>query len=284
MKLLIAIPIHEAAAKHTEGLVDALSALVLPSATVAIDVNNSSIEFYEQVQRLLSHRLKHLNPMIHYEPRDPELDEEESKLHLVFRPGSGRGKMIEGGGLKAYRITQARERLRRLAIDIGADYIYWCDADMLPPPDTVVELLRADKQYIAARCHVRQSVPPTVSAWSYVSPNIYNDGGRITISSRVPNHLPKGQRVLGGSLPLGNLMGSIVYWHGDDNSPVVEVDGVGMAATLVHEEVFSAIDFDTSHRLADDAQYALKAKESGFSVWLHPGVYVPHIDEDGTIY
>jgi GT2 family glycosyltransferase len=282
---MVGVPIHEAAACHLEQLVDALGELVLPSSTVlAIDVNNSSPLFYEQVQRMVAHRLSHLSPMIHYEPTAPDEVGEEEELHLVFRPGSGHGAMVEGGGVKARRITEARERLRGLALSLGVDYIYWCDSDMVPPADTLSELLATGRKYVAARCHVRQSDPPAVSAWRYESPNIYDDGQRVTVSTRVPNELPVGQQVFGGSLPLSNLMGSIVYWHGDEGDTAVEVDGVGMAATLVHRDIFSQVDFDTAHQLADDAQFALKAKEEGFSIWLHPGVFVPHVDEDGTVY
>jgi hypothetical protein len=283
--IAIGIPIHQGAYYHLEALVDSLSRLSLPkSTTLLLDVNNSDELFYEEVCMLTSNRLRHLSPWVHFEPKGEEDIKQESAMHVVFRSGSGHGKIVEGGGVKAHRITRARERIRSMAVQLGVEYIYWCDSDMLPPPDTVSRLLETGKYYVAARCHIRKSDPPTVSAWSYVNPNIYKDGGRVTISSRIPNKLPKGQRIVGGALPLSNLMGSIVYWSGGNDDSLAEVDGVGLAATLVHSNVFMRIDFDVEHKLADDAQFAFKARAEGFGVWLHPGVFVPHIDQDGSSY
>jgi GT2 family glycosyltransferase len=134
-------------------------------------------------------------------------------------------------------VAYSRRKLVDIALDWGAHWLLWLDADQIFPPDTLTRLLGRRQAIVGANCRRRDP--------SAVFPTAYTNKD-------------------GKPAP--------VFPHGDGIEQVLHL---GMAVCLTHAEVFRKIGRpyffeemldDGIHAFGEDVSFCHKAREAGFPV------------------
>lgn len=146
-------------------------------------------------------------------------------------------------------VCKNRNFLVKKALDVGADYVWFVDSDMVIIPKTFDKLLNEDKDIISALAFRKyyRSLP--------------------TIYKNTPN----GYKII----PI-KVFG-----------PIIEVDAVGMGCTLIKTEVFEkmekpwfkfeVIDKDKMHYVGEDITFCKYAQKAGFKIYCHTGIVAEHV-------
>lgn len=136
-------------------------------------------------------------------------------------------------------LDSARNEAVRLFLENYYDYLFFCDADIVPPPNVFEKLLGADKDIVSALCFSLRSDAEGVI---FPFPSVY----RLD---------PDGYRP-------------------DYGKGLKEVDAIGGGAFLVKRKVFEQLPepFAFTYRrgvceFSEDFVFSRKAKEAGFSLW-----------------
>lgn len=142
-----------------------------------------------------------------------------------------------------------------------AEWLLWVDSDMVFTAEHLEKLLNANEPLIAAHA---LRVNPATRETAPAAVNRQPDG------SFTPVKVREGAR------------------------GVIGVDGVGMAFTLVHRDVYESVGAETGHPhrerfaepitsemkpflVGEDVAFCLSAQEKGFAPMLHQGVRVGHV-------
>lgn len=154
-----------------------------------------------------------------------------------------------------YPIDISRDHLVRKALEDNVDYIFFLDTDVVPPQDTLLQLLPWKLPIISGLYWTKARVP---GAYKF-----HPDSGHIK-SLDPPFDPPR----------------------------VIEVDAVGSGCLLIDARVFKKIpppwfkwDMfpwappEESPGHSEDINFCLKAKEHGFPVYLHTGIRCKHLLE-----
>jgi predicted SAM-dependent methyltransferase len=156
-------------------------------------------------------------------------------------------------------VGEARNFIAQAAIDEGAEYVFFLDYDVSPPPNTLVRLLHHEAP-VAAAVYNLKSVP------SY--PLIFVRGY---------NH-------------------AFEEWEQGD---LIKADGVGMGATLIKTEVFKNLEkpwFRTVPGYGDNGRQVLpqmtediwfcdKVRDAGFDILVDTSLQCSHVDfRTGVMY
>lgn len=166
---------------------------------------------------------------------------------------------VQFRGLKGKEVGHARNVLaRQAAFDLGADYVFFVDDDVIIPSDALNRLLSHQKDICAGVYYSKSPVP---------DPLIFTTIG-------------------GGAYRDWNV-GEFI---GDD----IRITGVGMGCTLIKTDVFRKVSepwFETSKRLAiedgvltkysstEDIPFCEKAVEAGFRIYVDTAVQCKHYDK-----
>src|SRR5690349_13433906 len=160
-------------------------------------------------------------------------------------------------------IADARNEIVQFAIDQGANYIYWLDDDVVPPPDAFLKLFMHQKDIING-VYWSKSNPPM--------PLLFR------------NHLE----------------GPYLDWHVGD---LIEIDAAGNGLTLVKTDVYKKIaetvggpwysteytSFKTATQSpsnnTEDLYFYWKAKRAGYKIWADTSVQAYHYEKNqGILY
>lgn len=154
-------------------------------------------------------------------------------------------------------IAEARNEIVEFALEQGANYIYWLDDDVIPPPDAFLKLYRHQKDIING-VYWSKSNPPM--------PLLFR----------------------------GHLEGPYWNWHVGD---LIEIDAAGNGLTLVKTDVYRKIsetiggpwystDYSSfkdmkaaAHNNTEDLYFYWKAKQAGYKVWADTSVQALHYEK-----
>jgi GT2 family glycosyltransferase len=145
-------------------------------------------------------------------------------------------------------VCEARNRLATAAIQNEADYIFWLDDDMEPPPDIVRMLMEHDAPMASALCSKR-IIPPEVMAYIWEGKGFH---------TAIANPWP----------------------------PTFAADGVGMACVLMRREVLEGVWEATNGKPFQyaDGRYGTEdmfffetARKLGFKVTVDTTIKVGHL-------
>jgi hypothetical protein len=160
-------------------------------------------------------------------------------------------------------IAEARNEIVQYALDQGANYIFWLDDDVIPPPDAFLKMYMSGKDIING-VYWSKSNPPM--------PLLFR------------NHLE----------------GPYLDWHVGD---LIEIDAAGNGLTLVKTDVYRKIaEMDgvpgkwysteyTSFKQAtqspsnntEDLYFYWKAKKAGFKVWADTSIQAFHYEKNTQV-
>lgn len=149
-------------------------------------------------------------------------------------------------------VPYARETLANTALEMGCDYLFMVDDDMLCPPDLFYKLVAHDKDIVAALAFTRN-----------------------------PDHKPVIYQVIEGYDPQTHqnyYMNTYVMNY--PRNQLVECDAVGFGAVLIKAEVLKKIATPRFMGLVgcgEDITFCYKAKKLGFSVFMDTAVKLGHM-------
>jgi len=142
-----------------------------------------------------------------------------------------------------------------LALDFKGDYIFFIDDDVLPPMDTLVKLLKHDKDIVAGLYFAKQR-------------------------PHFPQMFRKSKKAKG-------RYDSIIEYPKDD---LLEIDACGAGCMLIKKEVFDKLKKpffqyiprgENTPRMGEDFYFCEKAKKAGFKIYCDTSIVCKHI---GTTY
>ncbi len=162
------------------------------------------------------------------------------------------------------QIDQARNEIVNFALQQNADYVFFLDDDVLPPPNALLRLWTHQKDVING------------VYWS-----------------KSPNPVPLIFR--------GHMNSPYLDWHVGE---LIKIDAAGCGCTLIHTKVFKKIEppwFSLNYSIltpkeiqerdypdigtTEDLYFYRKVKDAGFEVWCDTAIQCGHVDiNTGKIY
>ncbi len=145
-----------------------------------------------------------------------------------------------------YQLPFARNRIVKQALLNESDYLLFMDADMVFPQDMLLRLLKHNVKMVNALAF-----------------------------RRIKPHYP-----------------CIFKWNGEDKcyetmtftKGLLEVDATGMAAHLIHTDVFKAMKqpwyYYRDHQFSSDLTFCENAKKLGFKILIDTDLKIGHIGEE----
>lgn len=162
------------------------------------------------------------------------------------------------GAVGEILVPYARERLAESALEMGADYLFMIDDDMLAPYDLFYKLVANNKDICAALAFTRN-----------------------------PDHLPVVyETVQGWDHSVNGGYGFTRYVRNYPRNTLFECDAVGFGAVLIKTDVFRKTPkpwFFGMSQTGEDVTICIKAKKSGFSVWMDSRIKLGHLGESVVI-
>lgn len=160
-------------------------------------------------------------------------------------------------------IAEARNEIVQYALDQGANYIFWLDDDVIPPPDAFLKMYMSQKDIVNG-VYWSKSNPPM--------PLMFR------------NHLE----------------GPYLDWHVGD---FIEVDAAGNGLTLVKTDVYKKISemdgapgkwYSTEYvsfkeatqsasNNTEDLYFYWKAKKAGYKVWVDTSIQAYHYEKNSKV-
>jgi len=150
---------------------------------------------------------------------------------------------------------RARNECHRAFIESGCDYLFFLDADTVPPVDVIDRLIDADKDMISATVQTMKEhkgnpqLVPVALRWNEEDPED---------------------------------VGYKAYW----GNGVEEVDVATLACTLIKKKVMQAVgprafqfvynDEYGTDGMSEDFYFNERVKEAGFNAWNHYGILCSH--------
>ena len=149
-------------------------------------------------------------------------------------------------------VPYARECFAKQAVDMGCDYLFMVDDDMLAPPDLFFQLLKHDKDIVAPLAFTRN-----------------------------PDHKPVMYQVIEGddSATYENFYKN-VYEMNYPRNKLVQCDAVGFGAVLIKAEVLKKVPeprFMGLMGTGEDVTFCYRAKKAGFEVWMDTSIKLGHL-------
>ena len=159
------------------------------------------------------------------------------------------------GAIGEILVPFARERLADSALELGCEYLFMIDDDMLAPPDLFYKLAANDKDICAAMAFTRN-----------------------------PNHFPVAYQTIEGFDPsVQQQYGFTKEIRNYPRNTLFECDAVGFGAVLIKTEVFRKTPKPWFFGMAgtgEDVTICTKAKKAGFSVWMDSRIKLGHLGDN----
>lgn len=165
-------------------------------------------------------------------------------LAMLQKGGNETAVMFQVGSL----IYDARNKLAKQAIKMGADYTMWFDSDMIFEPNTMLRLLEHKKDIVSG-AYFRRKPPYHLVAFD-----------ECDTENRKWSDLP---------LP----------------SDTVKCGGVGFGCVLVKTDVLFDVAakfgtwFEPMNGFGEDLSFCWRARECGYEVYLDPKITCGHIGQ-----
>lgn len=156
------------------------------------------------------------------------------------------------GAVGEILVPFARERLADSALQMGCDYLFMIDDDMLAPPDLFYKLAARDKDICAALAFTRN-----------------------------PDHKPVVYETVEGVGPeTGQPYGFTRFVQNYPRDTFFECDAVGFGAVLIKTDVLRKVQrpwFFGMEGTGEDITLCAKAKKAGFSVFMDSTIKLGHL-------
>jgi glycosyltransferase involved in cell wall biosynthesis len=145
-----------------------------------------------------------------------------------------------------YCIDASRNIIVDYALENNADYIFWCDSDMIVPKDALIKFLASGKDIICGACSYKVL------------------GCKDAVAKR---------KIDGGykDIPLKEVR---------EAKNLIELDATGFGCVLTKVDVFRKLPkpwFVYKPDFGEDIYFSELAKEHGYQLWLDPSVRLGHI-------
>lgn len=145
-------------------------------------------------------------------------------------------------------LDDSRNSTVRELMKCNPDYIFFMDSDMLFAPETLLELLKQDKDIITG-VYCQKQPPHNPVLRMYDSETKHYESG--------------------WTYPIGRLF---------------TVDACGAGCLLVKREVFQDLKkpyfkWDSESGLSEDIYFCRKAKKAGYDIWVHGGLNCGHFTD-----
>lgn len=145
-------------------------------------------------------------------------------------------------------VKKQREFMRKLALSGGFDYLYFLGADTIPPADVLERLVKVAE---ANRIRIIGGV-----YWGRHNA----ENGRPDCAVAWIHEMTQEEQTRLFSTP----------------NTLLQVDGMGMDAVLIHKEVLEKISWLDWEQNDDDYPFYDKAKVLGFPCWIDTGIQCKH--------
>lgn len=176
----------------------------------------------------------------------PSMDEVAAgfaqSLAMLQKGGNETAIMFQVGSL----VYEARNKLAKQAIEMGAEWTMWFDSDMIFQPDTMVRLLKHDAPFVSG-AYFRRCPPYHLVAFK-----------DCDTENRKWSDLP---------LP----------------TETVSCEGVGFGCVLVKTEVLLSVAaeyktwFEPMNGFGEDLSFCWRARQCGYDILLDPSITCGHI-------
>ena len=172
----------------------------------------------------------------------------------------------------------ARNRLVELALQGGADHLFWLDSDTLVPPDTILRLLEHDKPIVAGLYASRRG---DLKAIAHLKTGVdENDIKQAEIVEDIPQKTFTVYSTGMGCV----LMSKYVFATLAEKVPdIIEVSGTTIRFRFPQGDrtqynFFKTIDLPTRTRTSEDVFFFDMIDEfTGYQVHIDPSIKVDHI-------
>jgi hypothetical protein len=162
------------------------------------------------------------------------------------------------GAIGEVLVPFARERLGDSALEMGCDYLFMVDDDMLTPPDLFYELVKHDKDICAALAFTRN-----------------------------PDHKPVIYQSIEGFDPVTNRQfGFTKFALNYPRNQLVQCDAVGFGAVLIKTSVLRKVPkpwFFGMEQTGEDVAFCCKARQVGCEVWMDTSIKLGHLGSPAII-
>ena len=165
-------------------------------------------------------------------------------LAMLQKGGNETAIMFQVGSL----IYEARNKLAKQAIEMGADYTMWFDSDMVFQPDTMIRLL-AHNAPIVSGAYFRRKPPYHLVAFD-----------ECDVENRKWTDLP---------LP----------------KETVKCGGVGFGCVLIKTDVLFEVAskyqnwFEPMNNFGEDLSFCWRARQCGYDILLDPTISCGHVGQ-----
>jgi len=146
------------------------------------------------------------------------------------------------------KITHAREKLRRYAVEHGYDYLFFLDTDTIPAHRNIIQRLINWNKSVVSGLYFYKSSKVTVAIDKDTNTNVTIDKCDEAVKRR----------------------------------ELIEVWGFGFGCLLLSREVFSSVIFDYDlfgENFTDDFGYCHALEQKGIKRWLDPYVICKHLED-----
>jgi len=162
-----------------------------------------------------------------------------------------------------------RTYLVSAALDRDFTHIFFSDADMVYPPDTLIKLMSETGYDMISGLACRRT-PPHIPIYLQQSYKEESDGTKTPL----------------------RFVYDVGWEHVPPDGGVHEVDALGFSGTLVKTDVFRKIEkpwfrfdvqADDGRTVSEDIYFCTLAKEAGFKMAVHTGVVYGHLTSVATV-
>ena len=178
-------------------------------------------------------------------------------------------KFVDIGVTERQLIDGARNILAEAFLATPTEWIFWMDADMVIPKDTITELFKVvdekDAKIVTGIYYQRRGRNLPV-LWSR---NEETAGGQVT---GLTTEKAKANK----------YAGAFMFPHKDKKTPF-KVHAAGFGCVLIHRSVFESLEKPwfkfIDKTCSEDFFFFVNAQEKGFEVWAQPTLKLGHIGD-----
>jgi len=170
-------------------------------------------------------------------------------------------------------VDEARNNLVTTFLATKTEWIFWMDADMILPKDTIVEMFKVAEEKntkIVTGIYYQRRGNNLPCLWSR---GVDTDSGMISGEGS-----PKSK--------VNKYCGAYMFPHPDKKDPF-KIHAAGFGCVLVHRSVFESLDYPwfkfIKGQCSEDFYFFVNAKEAGFDAWAVPSLKLGHLGESPVI-
>jgi GT2 family glycosyltransferase len=170
-------------------------------------------------------------------------------------------------------IDEARNNLATTFLATPTEWLFWMDADMVLPKETIVELFK-----VAEEKNAKIVTGIYYQRKGQNLPVLWSRGVETETTGLSGMGSPKAK--------VNKYCGSYMFPHPDKKEPF-KVHAAGFGCVLVHRSVFESLDYPwfkfIKGQCSEDFYFFVNAKEAGFEAWAVPSLKLGHIADAPVI-